>query len=184
MSEHRSLWRRLASVQGAALGVVLIVAIIVAVARLLPHSTTAPLAVPGTATLPSPVISLDDGGPSAVPSGSLLHSPVPPAVAHGGTTPQTVARRFATAWLHHDGVSASGWLTAVTAYTTKTVASQLALTDPANVPAERITGAVTVVGDTRQSCEVHVPTDAGTLVLTMQADGTSWQVAGVDWDPS
>jgi hypothetical protein len=179
------------------LAVIIVVALVIVIARAFPHSTLPPL-VSGPVTATGPVtaqpstVAIAPGGvgPSgAGPSGAgpsivPLHSPVPPVTAKGAATPQHVAVEFADAWLDHDGSAATTWLHRVTAYTTADVAGQLANADPANVPAEHRDGSATVADNTADSCVVRVPTDAGTLILTMNQQAGQWLVGNIDWTSS
>jgi len=182
------VFRQLGGRHGISLGLLLLVIAIVVVARLLPHATSEPLINTGlgpdvavtSATAPatqSPV-TLPTPAQSTAP---LLHSPVAPVTKPGSSTPQAVAKAFALAWLHHDGVSAAAWLRAVTRYTTSALASQFAETNPANVPANRITQAVTLIDDAADTCQAQVPMDTGTLALTMLTVNGRWLVDKVDW---
>ncbi len=188
MRSERSLLGRLSATQGISLGLILIVAIIIVIARVLPHSSDDSLVSGGGPSIVgSAPAGLPGGGdalPTAPPSGPLLHSPVPPVTKKGAPTPQSVAKSFGKAWIHHDGVTPAAWLHAVTAYTTTGLAGQLASTDPANVPATTLAGAVSIQDDAADACGARVPTDAGTLVLTMQRVANRWLVAAVDWDRS
>jgi hypothetical protein len=189
----RNILRSLGARQSIGIGLIIIVIAIIVVAKLLPHhadDSTVHLAGPGASTGTGSTTSTDGGVgaldpddlPTATPSAPVLHSPVPPVTGAGVKKPQTIALAFAKAWVHHDNVPVATWLTSVTTYTTSDLAGQLAETNPANVPAERVTGATTLVGDTATSCGVRVPTDTGTLVLTMQRVQGKWMVDGVDWD--
>jgi hypothetical protein len=188
----RTLLRQLGTRQRVSLGLIVLVVLIVAVAKLLPHkdpdslgrSTTTPTTsiptTPATGT-ESLSASLPDDQPTPTPSAPILMSPVPPVTVKGSDKPQVVALSFTHAWLD-TGVGAAAWLHALTKYSTPALTTQLADADPANVPANRTAGAVTIVADTATSCDVHVPTDTGTLVLEMLRVSGTWLVDDVDWD--
>jgi hypothetical protein len=186
----RDVFRRMGARQRVSIGLIVLLVAVIGVARLASHSHHDPLVStggPATLVSPAPGDSLGEGPatlPSAAPSEPLLHSPVPPTGSPGLTPPQTVAKSFATAWLHHTGVDPATWLKDVTAYTTADVAAQLKETDPDNVPASRITKALTVVDDTPTDCDVQVPTDTGTLTLTMSLTEAKWLVSDIDWEQS
>jgi hypothetical protein len=179
----RTFLRQLGARQRISVGLILLVIAIVAVAKLLPHNKADSLIQTATPTGPS-ASSTQPALPApaaTAPSGPLLHSPVRPVTSGGASTPKQVAAAFTTAWLHHDGVSASAWLRAVTKYTTTALAAQLVDADPANVPADRTTGSATVVNDTATACQVRVPTDTGMLLLSMQRVSGRWLVDDIDW---
>ena len=50
------------------------------------------------------------------------------------------------------------------------------------MPASQLAGAVTIVDDAADACGAQVPTDRGTLVLTMQRLQNKWLVSAVDWN--
>jgi hypothetical protein len=186
------MWRRLTRQIGArysiSLGLIVLIALVVVVARLLPSHGRVPL-VTTDPPLPSgqPIATGSaaiDPGESPLPGGSApvpLHSPVPPVTSPGKKTPTQVATAFAKAWVHHD-VTGEVWVKAMTPYATDALAARLATGDPANVPAAEVTGAGTVVDDLADSCVVRVPADTGTLVLGLRANHGSWLVDTVDWD--
>lgn len=174
----RTLLRGLSARQGISIGLLALVIAVIVVARLLPHQHAADSLISRGA--PAPAGSAQ--ATLAVPVAPLLHSPVPPANAPDQPAPGTVAMSFTRAWLHHDGLSAQQWLQGVSGYITSALNAQLAETDPANVPASRITGTATIADDTTDSCQVSVPTDTGTLVLTLRRVDTRWLVDDVDWD--
>jgi len=191
----RTLLRQLGTRQRVSLGLIVLVVLIVAVAKLLPHKdpdslgqsttptttsvpTTAATEATGTDPLSS---SVPDDQPTPTPSAPILTSPVPPVTAKGSDKPQVVALSFTHAWLD-TSVGAAAWLHALTKYSTPALTTQLANADPANVPASRTAGAATIVADTATGCDVHVPTDTGTLILSMQRVSGTWLVDDVDWD--
>ncbi len=189
----RNILRSLGARQSIGIGLIAIVVLIIVVAKVLPqrspdsavHISNPVTAGTGTASGGGVAGALDPGNlPGATPSAPVLHSPVPPVTSPGTKKPQTVAVSFAKAWVDHTDVSAAQWLHAVTAYTTTDLAAQLAETDPENVPATRVTGAATVIGDSVTSCGVHVPTNTGTLLLTMVNTHGAWMVDTVDWQAS
>lgn len=172
----RTLLRRLGPRYGISLGVLLLVAIVLVVAKLA-GPPVAPLVTNGGPAAPPSATGPPDDGSVAVPS------PGPPVTSPGAATPQTVATDFATAWLRTD-VSAPTWVAAVTAHVTTRLAGELRDADPQTVPATRITGPLTVTEHTSAWVEIGVPMDGGTLRLSLLATGGVWAVDTVDWDPS
>jgi hypothetical protein len=184
MVDVRTLLRHLGARAGISIGLIAMVVVVVVVARILPHADAPPLLSNGAGAESGPTV-IQPPLASASPSGLLLHSPAPPSVQPGSRSPQSVAKSFALAWLHHDGVSPATWLRDVTAYSTASLAAQLAETDPANVPANRVTKDLTVVDNTSDNCVVNVPMDTGTLALTMTTSTNGhWLVDAVDWTSS
>jgi hypothetical protein len=181
MSALRTLLRHLGTRYGIGVGLLVAVVMVVVIARFLPHSDVPPVVSDG-----APVPSAAAGSslpqlPSASPAGPLLHSPEPPRVKAGTASPQRVAREFADAWLRHTGGSAASWLHGVSTFSTPALLAQLSETDPANVPASRITHDPHVVDNTADNCVVDIPMDTGTLSLTMNTVSGRWLVDGVDW---
>jgi hypothetical protein len=156
---------------------ILVVAVIVAIAQLVPH-----------ADLGSNNGVFPNGGAqplsSAVPDDGLtsVDPPASPRTSPGAATPQAVAIAFATAWLHHDGVTAKAWDDGIIGYCTKQLAAQFDGVDPADVPANRITGDTTTTDYSATYVQVNVPMDGGTLVLGLQGPEGVWLVDTVDWN--
>jgi hypothetical protein len=185
MNALRALLRHIGTRSGISIGLLTMVVVVVVVARLVPHvgpdNSFGNAVAPATSTGGQQPRNTTTVAPT--PTAPLLQSPVPPR-SYAGTSPQTVARSFAVAWLHRSGVSTAAWHRAVATYSTTGLAAQLAQTDPANVPAQRITAALTTVDDAPTRCVVHVPMDSGTLALTMTAANAKWLVDAVDWNRS
>jgi hypothetical protein len=179
----RHVLRLLGNRYGIALTLVVVVAVVVVSAKLLGYGSS-------NANTRSP----DDTGPavtttvSAEPDDGLDEPSGPPpgpSTSPGAAGPETVAVDFAKAWLNHTGISAANWHAALSRYATRTLADQLADTDPAGVPASRITGKPNVVNHTESLVDVAIPLDAGTVSLRVVATDGRWLVDGVDyWGPS
>src|SRR5215467_1152914 len=100
----RALLRRLGPRYGISLGLILLVAVVLVIARLGGHVGSSLVTTGGGGgVLPTASGPPDDGdvGSSA---------PVPPSTSPGAATPQTIATDFTMAWLHHTGVSSAAWL--------------------------------------------------------------------------
>ncbi|MFC7550308.1 hypothetical protein [Plantactinospora sp. GCM10030261] len=107
--------------------------------------------------------------------------PVSPKAIPGVEPPESVARSFATAWLRRD-LPADRWHTGLAPYATSTLAGRLGETDPAGVPAERLTGYPVLTPQTADLVQVSMPVDTGILHLQLvDADG-AWRVDAVDWE--
>src|SRR4051794_12455639 len=108
-------------------------------------------------------------------------SPPPPSTSPGAAEPATVAAAFLAAWLKHD-VTAEQWQKSLSGYATKDLLAKLKDTDPAGVPADRLTGDVTIVSRDAAFVQASAPVDSGTVRLNLVADHGRWLVDGVDWD--
>jgi hypothetical protein len=92
-----------------------------------------------------------------------------------------VAKAFANAWLHHTGVTATEWHAAVAEYATPDLSDELDGADPADVPADHLTGDLIQTDFSRSYVQYAVLTDAGTLTLYLQGVSGRWLVSGIDW---
>lgn len=136
---------------------------------------------PGLAGAPVDPISTVD--PTTGNDGIIATEPPPtPRTSPGAAAPEEIARRFATAWLAHEGVSAEQWYDKLRPLATAGLAERLAGVDPAGVPAERLAGNLEVVTRSEEFVEVSVPVDAGTLRLDLVAPQGRWLVDAVDWE--
>jgi hypothetical protein len=109
-------------------------------------------------------------------------SPPPPSTSPGAAPPEQVAADFTRAWLHHDGVTGDQWRQGLTKYATKALLDKLKNTDPAGVPAQRMTGPVKLQDEAASFVIAVVPVDSGTLTLHLLATNGRWQVDTVDWE--
>jgi hypothetical protein len=105
-----------------------------------------------------------------------------PVTSPGAATPDTVALKFTTAWLHHTGVSAQQWWSGLKPYATEALLAKLKDTDPAAVPAERATGPAEIQNRDVSFVDVAIPLNSGTLKLRLLATNGRWLVDGVDWE--
>ena|SRR2546421_4160602 len=174
----RQVLRLLGTRYGAALVLVVLIAIVVAFGKLLgagshPSFTTGP--APDVTTEVSTSAEPDDG--DVIPS----ESPLPPATSPGAAPAQTVALDFTRAWLHHTGVTPAQWFQGLSKYATKNLQDKLNGVDPAGVPANQTTGDPTLVDQESSYADVAIPLDAGTLSLRLVVEHGHWLVDGVDW---
>jgi len=172
----RTLLRKLGPRYGISLGVLVLVALVLVVARFVGHPAGSLVTSGATGGVPSATGPSDDGS-VAVPS------PVGPVTSPGAATPQKVADDFVTAWLRTN-VSATAWRAALTAHSTTRLAGELADADPQTVPATRVTGPFAFTDHTASWVEVAIPMDSGTLRLSLLAHDGVWAVDTVDWSPS
>jgi hypothetical protein len=134
---------------------------------------------PPAAGSPSPSATVDpSAGDDSVASSK---APPEPVTRPGTAKPIDVARAFAQAWLHHRDVTAEEWHASLLPHSTPDLSEKLADTDPAGVPADRITGELALIPHGKAFVEVTVPVDAGQLRLRLIAPEGQWLVDGVDW---
>jgi hypothetical protein len=93
-----------------------------------------------------------------------------------------VATKFATAWLRHTGVTQQQWWSGLKPYATEALLAKLKETDPAGVPAERMTGPAVVQNRDVSYVDVSIPLNSGQLKLRLLATNGRWLVDGVDWE--
>jgi hypothetical protein len=111
-------------------------------------------------------------------------SPAPPVTSPGASEPAVVATDFVQAWLNHNGVTPEQWRAGFARYATAALRDKLTDTDPAGVPAQRITGEITVQNRAAQFVEASLPLDSGTVHLRLLSTNGRWLVDGVDWERS
>lgn len=104
-------------------------------------------------------------------------TPAPPA-----SQALAVAVSFTKAWANHPaGITSQQWLAGLKPYTTDEYLPQLASVDPANIPATKVTGAAVSIESTTSSVVADVPTDGGTLKVTViMTPQQGWRVSKYD----
>jgi hypothetical protein len=181
----RQVFRLIGTRYGAAMTILLLIAVIVGFSKLLGHGTPAsgPVAGGGGQDRGTSIGTGAQGSASPDNEGYVdgRESSAPPSTSPGAASPETVAVQFAQAWLNHHNISAAAWHKGIAKYSTKALADRFDGVDPGSVPADKITGAAQVVNQESTYVEVTVPCDAGTLVLRMTVDSGHWLVDGVDW---
>jgi hypothetical protein len=172
----RQVFRLIGNRYGAALVLVVVIAGVIGVGKLLggPAHTSPGGYLPGPDTTVNTTFS-------PVPDDGLVEPSGSPSISPGAAPPQTVALNFAKAWLHHVGVTATDWHTAVSRYSTKSLAERLNGVDPAAVPANQTTGDSSIVDEEPTYIDIAIPLDAGTLSLRVVPVDGRWLVDGVDW---
>jgi hypothetical protein len=179
----RQVLRFLGNRYGAAVSILVVIAVVVAFGKLVGGSRTETPVGSGQAP-PQVTVSTgasssgepDDGvGPPGVDAAA------PPSTSPGTAAPEVVAVNFTKAWLNHHNISAADWHKGIAKYSTKTLSDRLDGVDPGSVPADRMTGAATVDDQESSYVDVAVPCDAGTLVLRMVIVDGRWLADGVDW---
>ena len=90
-----------------------------------------------------------------------------------------LATAFAQAW-SSSGRSQQEWTRGIQPFVTPALAAGLAQTDPARVPATKVTGEAVLLTASATSAQVRVPTDGGSIVVTLKrAASGPWQVSDV-----
>ena len=111
--------------------------------------------------------------PSTTPSTSGTLSP------SASESVTRAATAFAKAW-SSSGRSQQEWTRGIQPFVTPALAAGLAQTDPARVPATRVTGEAVLLTASATSAQVRVPTDGGSIVVTLsRALSGLWQVSDV-----
>lgn len=124
------------------------------------HPATAP--APSTAAPPS--VSVPNTPPPAVP-------PDPAGVQ--------LAERWGRLWVDHPpGVDGHQWAGRLQPFTTAEFQPLLSSVDPANVPADAVTGPAVPLRSTAGSMDVRLPTNAGDITVQLIRSPAGWRVAG------
>ncbi|MFC7341960.1 hypothetical protein [Saccharopolyspora griseoalba] len=164
------------------------------------HLLGALVVVAGMATVvgfllpePPPTQNVADGGTQTsvtLPpqrSAVVEDPPSPPTISVPDTPPEQVApdpaglrvaEKWGDAWVNHPpGTDKQQWLAGLEPYTTEEFFTVMSTVDPANA-GNAITGAAMVSGPaTKGSMQVKLPTDIGTLVVTLNRTEAGWRVA-------
>jgi hypothetical protein len=173
----RPVLRLLGTRYGMALVLAVLVLAVVGVVRGVAGSSRETL---GAAVEPSRSSSID---PTAGDDSVLIpESPSPPVTSPGAAEPGTVATTFLKAWLTHTAVTPDQWRAGFAKYATPALRDKLKGTDPAGVPAERMTGSVVLQNRGAAYVEAAIPVDSGTVRLRLLATNGRWLVDGVDWE--
>ncbi|MFF5174085.1 hypothetical protein ACFY3U_15765 [Micromonospora sp. NPDC000089] len=163
---------------GIALGIAVLVLSVIGGARLVAGPTES---TGGLSNRPAePITTVDpeagDDGVLATPSQQA------PRTRPGEPTPEQAASRFTTAWLGGPAETAARWQEKLRPLSTPGLTEKLAGVDPAGVPAEKVTGAPTLLPRTESFAEVFVPLESGRLRLELVAPDGRWLVDAVDWE--
>lgn len=167
--------------------VIVILALGIIVATIIPKSGSTGSAQPaGDTTADTASSTSSSGAPTSgttttpqtrLTSPLLSPTPAPPA-------PQAlaVAVNWVRAWATHPvGITNQQWLAQLKPYTTDEFLPQMTTVDPTNVPATKVTGSAVSVDSTTSSVIADVPTDGGTIqvtVITTPSEG--WRVSKFD----
>ncbi|MEV6488156.1 hypothetical protein AB0M20_05870 [Actinoplanes sp. NPDC051633] len=127
---------------------------------------------------PEPTLSVNPDEEDSVISPT---PPPAPKTSPGTALPEAVAYAFAGAWVNHRNVSAKAWRDRLVPNATKELSQELADTDPADVPADRVNGRPNLVPVGDNLIDAVVETDSGKLTLRLVAPEGRWLVSGIDW---
>jgi hypothetical protein len=94
-----------------------------------------------------------------------------------------VAAAFTRAWARPD-LPPKQWWSGVAATSEEVFAETLRTVDPTRVPAERVTGAPRALRSRFDLAAFAVPTDSGTLEVTLTVVDGAWKVMNIDWRPA
>lgn len=124
----------------------------------------------------------------AIPSSSSLPTPRPTTMASTSAPPASgpvtkqsataVASAFVRAW-SSDGASRDAWHAGMEPWASPELLRALASTDPAQVPADRVTGDARLISSAKTSATVLVPTDGGDVLVTLTASGGGWKARDI-----
>jgi hypothetical protein len=168
--------------------VIIVVALGIVVALLLPKAPPTGLAAGQTSDTTTDTSSAggtsgQSTGPTTTTPQTRLTSPLlSPTPAPPAPQALDVAQKWVAAWVKHPaGITSQQWLDQLKPYTTDEFLPQMGTVDPANVPATKVTGAAVSVDSTTSSVVADVPTDGGTIqvtVITTPSEG--WRVSKYD----
>ena len=174
-------WRNLSITAVALLLLLFGLGRVIEPAKITLTTTRAPLVT--ASPMPSePTMSVSSSAPSS-PAGATVPSTTPstsgtlsPSASQSVTR---VATAFAQAW-SSSGRSQQEWTRGIQPFVTPALAAGLAQTDPARVPATKVTGEAVLLTTSATSAQVRVPTDGGSIVVTLKRAGSGpWQVSDV-----
>ncbi|WP_344677995.1 hypothetical protein [Saccharopolyspora taberi] len=121
---------------------------------------------------------------SAPPS---TRKPAPPTFSVPPTAPPrtaadpaglAVVEAWGRAWVNHPpGTDRQRWLDGLRPHTTDEFLPEMASVDPANVPANAVTGPATPLESTATAMDVRLPTDAGEVQVHAIKTPAGWRVA-------
>src|SRR4051794_17974251 len=128
----------------------------------------------------------DGGAPATDTTGSatadlptrLPSPPQKPTSAPPADDALKVAESWGKAWVHHPaGTTTDKWLDGLKPYTTEEYLVEMSTVDPANIPATKVTGPPVPKQSYTSSVTANLPTDGGTLAITVIDTPQGWRVA-------
>jgi hypothetical protein len=166
----RRLLGRVGARTGISVGLILLVAAVVAIGRL--AGGNAPPRLPTDAGTSSPSVDASVGDDAEVaPSQSSYPD---------DTAVRSAAETFTKEWLQRSRTGEQ-WHAALAPLSTVSLAQSLEGVDPLVVPATRIVGRPTITLRSEQYAQVTVPVDTGTVELGLLNQSGDWLVDSLDW---
>ena len=127
----------------------------------------------GGAPAPDPSGSATSDLPTRLPSPTQKPTSAPPA-----DDALKVVDAWGKAWVHHPaGTTAAKWLDGLKPYTTEEYMVEMSTVDPANIPATKVTGPPVPKQSYTSSVTANLPTDGGTIAITVIDTPQGWRVA-------
>ena len=131
----------------------------------------------GTAAAPGGQPANPSSPTSSLPT-RITAPPQTPTSAPPAPKALEVAVLWAKAWVNHpQGITNEQWLNGMRPYTTEEQLAVMSTVDPANIPATAVTGDATAKTSYTTSVEAIVPTNGGTLSITVISTPQGWRVA-------
>ncbi|NMM35225.1 MAG: hypothetical protein HHJ13_14765 [Phycicoccus sp.] len=174
-------WRNLSITAAALLLVLYGLGRVIGPAKITLTAGHVPLVTVGpTPSEPSPSVSSSAPSSSGAATASGTTLPTSAASGAGGSESVTrVATAFAKAW-SSSGRSQQEWTRGIQPFVTPALAAGLAQTDPARVPATRVTGEAVLLTTSATFAQVRLPTDGGSIVVSLSRAGSGpWRVSDV-----
>jgi len=111
--------------------------------------------------------------PTRLPSPTQKPTKAPPAA-----DALDVATAWGKAWVDHPkGTTTEKWLDGLRPYTTEEYLVEMSTVDPANIPATKVTGPPVPKQSYTSSVTANLPTDGGTIAITVIDTPQGWRVA-------
>jgi hypothetical protein len=196
---YRKLWgwpmrspRHLLATGLVVLAVVLTIVLIMPKLTGSDHPSGAAATLGGSSPTSSQAGPVGGQGPGAAAGGQTTRTPAPSSAVTTRLTAPTqtptpappaqqaldVAGLWAKAWVNHpQGVTNEQWLNGMRPYTTEEQLAVMSTVDPANVPATAVTGNPVAKTSYTTSVEATVPTNGGTLSITVIFTPQGWRVS-------
>jgi hypothetical protein len=156
---------------GISVGLILVVAAVLLVARIGGSSRNSGVPYRGSDEVPTITSTVGDDAQVA---------PTQSAYADNELV-RSATMTFMTAWLRREATPES-WHAGVAALATRQLADSLIGVDPVGVPATRMTGDPKVVLRSDLYAQVNVAVDSGMVVLGLLKQDDRWLVDSIDWE--
>jgi hypothetical protein len=127
----------------------------------------------GDASVPGGTGEATSDLPTRLPSPPQKPTSAPPA-----DDALKVATSWGKAWVSHPkGTTPEKWLDGLAPYTTEEYLVEMATVDPGNIPATKVTGPPVPKESFTSSVTANLPTDGGTIAITVIDTPQGWRVA-------